>query len=327
MLEGLENASATSTASVVGVGLDSCVTRTRIEGVHLVQTTDFFYPSVDDPYIQGKIGAANVLSDLYAMGVVDCDNVLMLLAVSLDMTPLQRQVTTKLLIQGFNDLCLQAGTSVNGGQTVRNPWMIIGGVASSVCRPQDYIMPDGAIAGDILVLTKPLGTQVAVNAHQWLGTTKFGRIAGVCTPESAKSMYHMAMYSMSQLNREGARLMQKYKAHGATDVTGFGIQGHASNLAKHQKAEVDFEIHTLPVLRGTPAVNSIADYGLLKGTSAETSGGLLIALNPDIVDAFCEELSQSTHMTCWKIGKVVPGTHQAKISDQVVVLEVDIPKA
>lgn len=138
-------------------------------------------------------------------------------------------------MKGFRDTCLAAGTTVNGGQTVRNPWMIIGGVASSVCRSTDYIMlvglwitlsssqvssrssyavlfaleitfnrPDGAVAGDVLVLTKPLGTQVAVNAHQWLGTPKFERIASVCSPEAAVAMYRMSMYSMTLLNREAA---------------------------------------------------------------------------------------------------------------------------
>lgn len=68
----------------------------------------------------------------------------------------------------FKDSALEAGTSVTGGQSVVNPWCTIGGVASTICNPNDYIVPDNAVVGDVLVLTKPLGTQVAVNAHQWL---------------------------------------------------------------------------------------------------------------------------------------------------------------
>lgn len=113
---------------------------TRHKGISLVQTTDFFYPLVDDPYIQGKIACANVLSDLYAMGVTDCDNMLMLLGVSSELTLKEREVVTKLIIQGFNDLAMEAGTTVNGGQTVLNPWYIIGGVASSVVTEQEVIM-------------------------------------------------------------------------------------------------------------------------------------------------------------------------------------------
>lgn len=124
----------------IGIGLDSCVLPTRHKGLSLVQTTDFFYPLVEDPYMQGKIACANVLSDLYAMGVSDCDNMLMLLGVSTDMTAKEREVVTTLMIKGFNDLAKEAGTSVNGGQTVLNPWYIVGGVATSVVSSNEFIM-------------------------------------------------------------------------------------------------------------------------------------------------------------------------------------------
>lgn len=85
----------------IGIGLDCSVTPLRHRGLCLVQTTDFFYPIVDDPYIMGKIACANVLSDLYAMGVVDCDNMLMLLAVSTKMTEKERDVVIPLIMRGF----------------------------------------------------------------------------------------------------------------------------------------------------------------------------------------------------------------------------------
>lgn len=90
--------------------------------------------------MQGKIACANVLSDLYAMGVTECDNMLMLLGVSNQMTLQERQVVTPLVIRGFNDLAREAGTSVNGGQTVLNPWFIVGGVASAVVTQDEFIM-------------------------------------------------------------------------------------------------------------------------------------------------------------------------------------------
>lgn len=124
----------------IGVGMDSCVLPTRHEGIFIVQTTDFFYPLVDDPYMQGKIACANVLSDLYAMGVTNCDNMLMLLGVSNQMTLKEREVVTPLVIKGFNNLALEAGTTVNGGQTVLNPWFIVGGVASGVVSNSEFIM-------------------------------------------------------------------------------------------------------------------------------------------------------------------------------------------
>ena len=102
------------------------------------------------------------------MGVTECDNMLMLLGVSTKMTERERDVVVPLMMRGFKDCALEAGCSVTGGQTVMNPWCTIGGVATTVCQPNEFIIPDSAVVGDVLVLTKPLGTQVAVNAHQWL---------------------------------------------------------------------------------------------------------------------------------------------------------------
>ena len=117
--------------------------------------------------MQGKIAACNVLSDIYAMGITEVDTVLMLLASSLEMTPEARDIVTTLIIKGFHDVAAAAATSVTGGQTVQNPWPIIGGVATSICKESEFIRPGGAQPGDIIVLTKPLGTQVAVNLWQW----------------------------------------------------------------------------------------------------------------------------------------------------------------
>eukprot|EP01147_Barroeca_monosierra_P008767 gene8768-1146_t len=247
MLEELKHGPETgSAASIVGIGLDSCVLRTSHPGIYLIQTTDFFYPLVDDPYVQGKIAAANVLSDLYAMGVTKCDNMLMLLALSLEMPAEARKIITALVMKGFRDTCREANTTVNGGQTVLNPWMIVGGVATYVASRDDFISPSGAQVGDVLVLTKPLGTQPAVNAHQWLNTPAFDKIKDVISPENTVKAYKMAMHSMARLNLTAARLMHQYGAHGATDVTGFGLLGHALNLAQAQDEAVDFIIDVLP---------------------------------------------------------------------------------
>lgn len=91
-------------------------------------------------YFSGKIACANVLSDLYAMGVTDCDNMLMLLGVSTKMTEKERDVVVPLIMRGFKDSALEAGTTVTGGQTVVNPWCTIGGVATTVCQPNEYIV-------------------------------------------------------------------------------------------------------------------------------------------------------------------------------------------
>jgi len=285
--------------------MDCAVIPTKFPDLFTIQTTDFFYPSVDDPYLQGKIGCANVLSDLYAMGVVDCDNMLMLLGCSIEMPKKERNIITEQMIAGFNDLAKEAGTNVTGGQTVLNPWPIIGGVATSLCASKDFIRPENAVPGDVIVLTKPLGTQVAVNVNQWKYGPKWEEIKDILTKEEATHAYEIAMYSMARLNRTAAGLMHKYDAHGATDVTGFGIMGHGTNLVKNQKAALHFEIHSLPIIKKMKEVDAIKSFSLLKGSSAETSGGLLICLSEDNAKAFCEELEKIDGFPAWIIGRVI----------------------
>lgn len=309
----------------IGIGMDSCVTPLRHGGLSLVQTTDFIYPLVDDPYMMGKIACANVLSDMYAMGVTECDNMLMLLAVSTKMTERERDVVTPLIMRGFKDSAMEAGTTVTGGQTVVNPWCTIGGVASTVCQPNEYIVPDNAVVGDVLVLTKPLGTQVAVNAHQWLDIPeRWNRIKLVVSEEDVRKAYQRAMDSMARLNRVAARLMHKYNAHGATDVTGFGLLGHAQTLAKHQKNEVSFVIHNLPVIAKMAAVAKACGnmFQLLQGHSAETSGGLLICLPREQAAAYCKDIEKQEGYQAWIIGIVEKGMRTARIIDKPRVIEV-----
>lgn len=309
----------------IGIGLDSAVIPLRQKNLSLIQTTDFFYPLVDDPYIMGKITCANVLSDMYAMGVVNIDNMLMLLGVSQKLTEKERQVVVPLIMDGFADLAEEAGTSVTGGQTVVNPWLTIGGVATSICENEEFIMPDGAEVGDVLVLTKPLGTQIAVNAHQWIEVPEMlSRISSVASVDQVKTAYRRAMASMVRLNRTAARLMHKHGARGATDVTGFGILGHAGNLAAAQKNEVDFVVHKLPVIARMTAVAAACGvkFGLVQGTSAETSGGLLVILPKDRADSFCSDVAEQDGCPAWIVGRVEAGNRKARIVDDVTIIEV-----
>uniref|UniRef100_A0A914UU41 Selenide, water dikinase n=1 Tax=Plectus sambesii TaxID=2011161 RepID=A0A914UU41_9BILA len=306
-----------SPSPVIGIGLDSCVIPLRHGNLSLIQTTDFFYPLIDDPYLMGRIACANVLSDLYAMGVVHCDNMLMLLGVSTEMTDSERDIVVPLMLEGFRDCAAEGGTSVQGGQTVKNPWLTIGGVASAVCSREEYVMPDAAVAGDVLVLTKPIGTQVAALAHEWLDKPdRWAKISGVVTEAAAKLAYNRAIYQMARLNRIGAQLLHKYEAHACTDVTGFGLLGHAQNLARVQKSAVSFVIHNLPIIAHMVDVARAASgnlFGLLQGYSAETSGGLLIAMSRQNAIAFCEEIERIEGQPAWIIGVVEAGDRSARI--------------
>jgi selenide,water dikinase len=316
------------------IALDCSVRKTRQVGrggqeIYSISTTDFFFPLVDSPYVQGRIGAANVLSDLYAEGVEHCDFVLMLLAACREMPKDERTICTREMVRGFRDACIEAGTSVTGGQTVLNPWPIIGGVATSIVMSDEFVPSDGMQVGDVMVLTKPLGTQIAVNVHQWknLPNNRHWKQCvedAIITEEQAEDMMHAAVCSMARLNRNAGRLMLKYQAHGATDVTGFGILGHAQNLSENQKADVGIEFHTLPLIAATRLVNdNVFDFRLTIGYSAETSGGLLISLPADQTEGYMNELEELDGTKSWIVGRVVAdSTKKSKIMDDCQFLDV-----
>jgi len=310
------------------IALDCSVRETR-QGNFVISTTDFFFPLVDSPYLQGRIGAANVLSDLYAEGVEHCDFVLMLLAACRDMPTAEREICTAEMVKGFRDACDEAGTAITGGQTVLNPWPIIGGVATSVVAKGEFVPSDGARAGNVVVLTKPLGTQVAVNVHQWRnapGNKLWKQIeeGEVISEEQAEEMMHQAVCSMARLNKNGGRLMLKHGAKACTDVTGFGILGHAQNLMENQVAQVGMELHTLPLIAGARAVNDqVFDFRLTIGYSAETSGGLMVCLPADQAEAYIAAVREVDRSESWIIGRVVEDPNRnAKILNDAKFLEV-----
>jgi selenide,water dikinase len=276
--------------------------------------------------LRGRIAACNVLSDMYAMGVTDVDNVLMLLASSIDMPEAYRNIVTAQMIKGFDEQCKLAGTIVSGGQSVRNPWPIIGGVAQSICKASDIIMPIAAQPGDVLVLTKPIGTQLAVNAKQWMwDAEKWSKYAPHTTERTVRRAFHMANQSMMRLNRIGAELMHKHHAHAATDVTGFGILGHLDALCKTQTLPVTLRLHTLPILAGMADLSKHAPgFRLLEGYSAETSGGLLICMTPQDAEAYVKEIQEREGLPAWIVGMVSmeEGGRKAVLEEGYKIIEV-----
>lgn len=207
-----------------------------------------------------------------------------------------------------------------------NPWPIVGGVAMSARTEDQFIRPTHAMPGNVLVLTKALGTQVAVNAYEWCrrDRTKWNRLTGLITCEEATRAYTTATDMMCRLNRTAASLMHTYHATSATDVTGFGILGHLQNMAASQVAEVDFELTMLPILNHMANVDQALGgmFKLIQGYSAETSGGLLVALPQEHAQAYIDDMVKLDGQPAWIVGKVVAGTRQARLSPDLVLLDV-----
>lgn len=293
-------------------------------GLTMVTTLDFFYPLVDDPYNQGMIGAANVLSDLYSCGVLEIRQVLMIISASTQMKKEEQLIVTGLMMKGFAAKVKEAGSLVVGGQSVMNEFPMIGGAAIGLVRGENPYIPRNAKAGDILVLTKPLGSQILVNVNQYWknNDAKWKTLSQekkLITEDQIEKIYQQGLHYLPKLNKTAAEVMLKHGATSSTDVTGFGILGHAQNLAQIQQVKVDFVIERLPSYSVLPSLDKIVrDFRFKEGLAAETSGGLMISLPPDRVEDFCREM-ESKGEKCWKIGKVIAGSGNAIISPDVVI--------
>lgn len=316
----------------IGSGMDCAVIPlSRHKEYSLVQTVDFFYPLVDDPYMMGKIALANVVSDVYAVGVTVFDKLQMLISAPTELSEKQRDTVVPMIINGFRDAAKLAGIVVSVQSIAINPWCIIGGIATSVCKKQEIIMPSNAKEGDVIVLTKPLGTHLATNAFIWMQeqNDKYKKLSEKFTLEEIEKTYTIALSSMSYLNKNAASLMHKYAAHAATDVTGFGLIGHAKNLAEFQHNSLHFEIHTLPIIRNVLEFGKMLgqDAKLRNGKAVETSGGLLICLPAEKASGFCAEFELITagKQKAWIIGKVIKAENRgASLVEVPAYIEVDL---
>jgi len=199
----------------------------------LVQTVDFFTPIVDDPYVFGQIAAVNSLSDVYAMG----GEPMTALAVVCFPDGGDLEVLGQMLAGGVSKM-QEAGCIVAGGHSVRDPEMKLGYSVTGRVHPRKFWTNAGAKAGDALVLTKPIGTGVISTAIK-LGKAKQEWIDG-------------AVASMTKLNRRAVEVVRQgdFEVHAATDVTGFGVIGHAREMALGSKTSIRIEARLIELLRG-----------------------------------------------------------------------------
>ncbi len=277
----------TSSDPAVLVGLDSpddAGVYQVSEEVAMVQTVDFFTPIVDDPFSWGRIAAANALSDLYAMGA-EPKTALNLISWprSLGFEPLGR------VLDGASEACEEARVTIIGGHSIDDPEPKFGMAATGFVHPQRIVRKTGAAEGAELVLTKPLGT----------GIISSGVKEGVAKAEHAAQ----AVATMGRLNRAACDAMLEVGVLAATDVTGFGLIGHLSQMLG-DNLSADLALERVPLL---PGAVELAGRGVLPGGTlrnyeagraqvdaagvdearrwllfdAQTSGGLLMAEAPD----------------------------------------------
>jgi selenide,water dikinase len=279
-----------------GVGEDAAARELRDDLV-LVQTIDFFTPIVDDPYDFGRVAACNAASDAFATGAIENLSCLVALALPSEITDQAPAV-----LAGMTDALEATGGVVAGGHTTLNPWPMAGGAVTATARPDHLLTTQGARPGDRLYLTKPLGTQPAMGALR-VQDGEFAATVRKAVDRPVADTGTEALDWMTTPNRDAARVARGC-ATAATDVTGFGLLGEASVLAAN--SGVGVEITRLPVIQGTPALSRLFGYGLEDGESAETSGGLLAAVPPELATEL-EQGFADAGVFYREVGRVVDG--------------------
>ena len=284
------------------------------DNLAVLNTLDFFTPMVDEPEIQGRITGSNVTSDIYALAVTNIVSVLSIMAFPENM-PDELAVG---MLKGFGDFCREMGAPVVGGHTIRNPWPIIGGAATGVSEIDKIVYTKGAQVGDRLFLTKPIGIAPAMAAYR-LRKEEQGRELLKEIPEDlVETAVAEAIEGMITSNKPVAEAMQKAPIHAATDVTGFGLKGHATNMAVLGK--VDIVIDQLAVIRGTPLLAEIFGYPLLQGEAKETAGGMLIAVAKEDADGLLSELDKQK-VRHFEVGYIKEGSGEVTVLPNAKVIE------
>ena len=261
----------------------------------LIQTVDFFPPIVDDPYLFGQIAAANAISDSYAMGG-EPKLALNLLCVTEQM----EDAWVREILRGGYDKAYEAGVIISGGHTIRGGEPLYGLAVTGFAKPDRIRKNDAACPGDALILTKPLGVGILTTAAK----------ADLADAAVMARVYRQ----MATLNRDACRAMQKYRVHGCTDVTGFGLMGHATEMAQGSGCTLHIGVGRVPFHR---EALEFADMGLVPAGAyrnrdfaersasvrgevsramqdilydPQTSGGLLIAVDEGDAEALCAEV-------------------------------------
>jgi selenide,water dikinase len=289
----------------------------KISGnVAIIQTIDFITPIVNEPYSFGQIAAANSISDVYTMGgrPITAMNVVCFPSGDMDISILNE------ILRGGLDKIQEAGAALMGGHSVTDSEMKYGLSVTGIVHPDNLINNSGTRIGDSLVLTKPIGTGV-------MSTALKNRLI------DEKAMQE-AIRSMTALNRTAAELMIELGAHACTDVTGFGLIGHASHLIQEGEIGIEFDFNSIPFFKGVFDLSRKEIYpgGLGRNRDfysanvefksripqykrnllfdPQTSGGLLIALPTIKAELLVEKLHKSK-IDAALIGKVVKeSTHK-----------------
>jgi selenide,water dikinase len=277
----------------------------------LVQTVDFFTPIVDDPFVYGQIAAANALSDVYAMGGRPL-TAMNLMGIPSDVLP---PSVVNTIVRGGASKLKEAKCVLVGGHTIRNPEPIYGLAVTGLVSPRRMITNANARVGDMLVLTKPLGTGIITT--------------GIKRGLSSAGTIKQAIRCMCHLNSVGAKLAERAWVRAGTDVTGYGLLGHLASMCRASGVGAELQARQLPCISGEVAEliardcipggsrenlerakelvtwDHVEDWQKVLLADAQTSGGLLLCISSRHLDRVLPVLKQASPFPPAVIGKMV----------------------
>ena len=288
--------------------------------IAVVENVDIFTPIHDDPQIQGEIVACNATNDVFSMGATNIVSLQAFLAYPKDM-PEDIPVG---VLKGMSCFMEDLGSKLAGGQTIHNPCPVFGGIALGVTHPRNIVYSSGARPGDVLVLTKPLGVQPAMRSYRDLQDEKRDALLSKFDEQSLQEMQDIAVRIMTKSNLEVAQAMNEVGVSAATDITGFGLLGHANNVS--ELSSVHVVIDKMPVIKGSLELAEFFGHKLATGYGAETAGGILAFMDSTKVESF-KKLLADDGLPCWTVGKAMKsnGSPRALLAQDVQFIETAFP--
>lgn len=266
----------------------------------MVKNIDIFTPIVDEPEIMGEIAACNVTNDVFAMNVPEISGMLVFLAINTN-TPMN---IAEGILEGIKYFMeKKINSKVVGGHTIYCEWPLIGGEASGFVHKDAIIHKGGVKKGDKLVLTKPIGLQGIMAAYRVL--KEMPEMLEEYTRDELEASIKFAIKLMTTSNQNVIQTIHEYKdfsfIHAMTDVTGFGLAGHAQEML--QNSELSALIEKIPSIKLSKELSEELGYAFDTCKCHETAGGMLLAVDPQQVDEFTNTLS-AKGITNWIVGTI-----------------------
>ncbi|HNP49387.1 MAG TPA: selenide, water dikinase SelD [Bacteroidia bacterium] len=285
------------------------------DGLCLISTTDFFTPIVNNPFDYGRIAAANAISDVYAMGG---NPTLALAILGFPVDKLSTEVARQ-IIAGAKEICKNAGIPLAGGHTIDSQDPIFGLAVNGLVRKENIRKNSTAQNGDLIILTKPIGSGVMSAAHK----------RGLLSAEDLETVTKI----MVRLNKEGSKLGESTDVHAMTDVTGFGLIGHLIEMCEGSSLSAQINVKYIPLIPGVETYinqyiipdNTYRNWNSFESKVAgvsgpefislcdpQTSGGLLVAIQPDKLEQIRSLIKETSSLAeVAVIGRFIPSAEKS----------------